>query len=137
MGNSSSICLYNQININLFSPKDYKQLFNLRHAQARNIIERIFGVCKKWFKVLVIAQEYNVETQAQLVSALSVVHNFIRIHDPDDLPENDEEEDHSQLNVDIGRLQHTIGADERGRAAERRDTIAKAMWADYERICSR
>ena len=30
----------------LISPKNAQELFNLWHAQARNVIERIFGVLK-------------------------------------------------------------------------------------------
>jgi hypothetical protein len=30
-------------------PKDYKELFNLRHAQMRNAVERIFGILKNDF----------------------------------------------------------------------------------------
>lgn len=31
-----------------------------------------------------MAQEYSLKMQAQLVSGLAVLHNFIRIHDPND-----------------------------------------------------
>lgn len=65
-------------------PENYKELFNLRHAQAHNVIECIFGVMKKQFKVLHDGCEYPIETQAQLVPALAALHNFIRIYDPDD-----------------------------------------------------
>lgn len=104
----------------------------MRHAQARNVIERIFGVCKKRFKVLIVPQEYPIRTQAQLVSALAVVHNFIRIHDPEDIPE-DEEEDRQGRGDDVGTLQGHAVQDDRGRATQRRDAIAQAMWDDYER----
>lgn len=39
---------------------------------------------KRRFKVLTIPQEYNLNTQAQIVSVLTVVHNFMKIQDPDD-----------------------------------------------------
>ena len=67
--------------------KDAKELFNLCHAQlrCRNVIKHIFGILKKWFKVLIVPQEYEIKIQAQLVSTLSVVHNFICVHDPHDL----------------------------------------------------
>src|ERR1700731_2614135 len=87
----------------LCSPRNYQELFNLRHTQLRNIIERIFGVFKKRFKVLVIPQEYNIKTQAKLVSALAVLHNFIRIHDPEDLPNENADHDNHE-DVIHGRL---------------------------------
>jgi hypothetical protein len=36
-----------------------------------------FGVAKKQFKVLVLAQELDIKTQAQTIFALAVLHNFI------------------------------------------------------------
>ena len=33
-------------------PRDYKELFNLRHAQLRNHIERVIGILKMRFPVL-------------------------------------------------------------------------------------
>jgi hypothetical protein len=41
-----------------FSPKNPKELFNLRHSSLRNAVERIFGVLKKRFKVLTYQLEY-------------------------------------------------------------------------------
>ncbi len=38
-------------------PQNPKELFNLRHAQLRNVVERIFGVVKKRFPVLTRATE--------------------------------------------------------------------------------
>ena len=59
------------------SPKDKKELFNLRHAQARNVIERIFGVLKRRFRILLLAPEYNIEIQNRIPAALAALHNFI------------------------------------------------------------
>jgi hypothetical protein len=114
--------------------QNHKELFNYRHAQLRNIIERTFGVFKRRFKVLINAQEYSLETQARLVSALAVVHNFICIHDPRDVDptETDIIEDQgSQIQGAIRGREERVAADERGRAAEHRDRIAHAMWRDY------
>ena len=68
----------------------------------------------------------------QLISALAVIHNFIRIYDPDDLPEDFDGIDNDDENVEpCGWLQTHVTAEERGWAVARRDTIAKAMWRDY------
>ena len=66
-------------------PQNSKELFNLRHAQARNAIECIFGIVKRQFRILVAAPEYDIQTQAKIVLAICTLHNFIHIHDPDDL----------------------------------------------------
>ena len=39
---------------------------------------------KKRFRVLLLPQAYPIETQVQLVSALTVVHNFICLFNPKD-----------------------------------------------------
>ena len=65
-------------------PKNKEELFNLHHAMLRNVIERIFGVLKRRFRILQLAPEYNIDTQSRLPAALSALHNFIRTQDPDD-----------------------------------------------------
>jgi hypothetical protein len=62
-------------------PQNHEELFNLRHASARNAMEHIFGVFKCQFSVFKTAPEYPIDMQAMLVPALAAVHNFVRIHD--------------------------------------------------------
>ena len=62
-----------------------EELFNLRHASARNVIEHIFGVLKRRFRILVHPPEYSMDIQARLPPALAALHNFIRIHNPDEI----------------------------------------------------
>jgi len=57
-------------------------LFNLRHSQCRNSIERIFGVVKRRFPILKTAPEYPFPSQVKLVLALTALHNFIKRHQP-------------------------------------------------------
>nr|XP_040243870.2 uncharacterized protein LOC120963323 [Aegilops tauschii subsp. strangulata] len=59
-------------------PQNAKELFNLRHAQLRNHIERIIGVVKKRFPVLKCASHYPIESQPDIVIACCALHNFIR-----------------------------------------------------------
>ena len=123
------------------SPQNHKELFNYRHARLRNVIERIFGVVKRRFKVLVIAQEYSPEIQSRLICALAVLHNFIRVYDPSDTFEDTEIETESSAGVNRESAQAerrtatladwAVGNEERNRASERRESIALAMWADY------
>jgi hypothetical protein len=44
------------------TPENAKELFNLRHSSLRNVIERIFGVVKRKFKILGIIAEYSIQT---------------------------------------------------------------------------
>jgi DDE superfamily endonuclease len=59
-------------------PENPKELWNLRHASLRNVIERIFGVLKKRFPILDTSRRFPLATQFRLVHALCAVHNFIR-----------------------------------------------------------
>ena len=98
------------------------------------MIERIFGVLKKRFKVLLLAQEYSFATQAQIVPALAALHNFILIHDPSDISEDrldTEPEPNTDRDDTWSRNQGAVSQEERTRAAERRERIALAMWEDY------
>jgi hypothetical protein len=51
---------------------------------ACNVIERIFGVVKRRFQILLLAPEYNLEIQARIPAALCVIHNFIAKYDSSD-----------------------------------------------------
>jgi hypothetical protein len=108
-------------------------LYNLRHASARNIIERIFGVLKRRFRILLIAPEYGLDIQARIPSALCAVHNFNRKHD---LPDSEEAFPNDRAyfddNDDTDNVPHpTDDAEEGNNAGTMRDQIAQAMWDDY------
>jgi hypothetical protein len=136
----------------LFShrPQDFEELFNLRHAQARNVVERIFRVFKRRFALMEAAPEYSSETQSQFIPALGGIHNFIRIHDPSDhtlqqwrreepsttrdaLANNSESESSVQLHeIQPDNLGFEVTCEERDRAAAQRDIIAEQIWDDYQ-----
>ena len=63
------------------TPENAKELFNLRHATLRNVIERIFRVLKRKFKVLNTPAEYSVNTQIHLVITLTGLANFLTIYE--------------------------------------------------------
>jgi hypothetical protein len=107
----------------------------------RNIIERIFGVMKRQWRVLQLLPEYSMFVQARIPAALCALHNFIHRHDPDmfdalydgQLLEHDGIDD-----VALGELgDGPADAVERDRANARRDAIASAMWQDYTAECIR
>lgn len=68
------------------------------------------------------------------MAACAALHNFIIKHDPKDpsLTEEEEEENDIYLRaIPSVDLVSNIPRDESKRADERRDNIAKAMWASY------
>ncbi len=122
--------------ISFTSPANKEELFNLRHAQARNIIERIFGVLKNRFHILLIGPGYSVEVQAKIPAALCAIHNFIRLHDSQE-DESLEAEELVACDADAGddfARQMDFIAEDNNHVTERRDFIAQAMWDDYQNI---
>ena len=137
------------IYISFSRPKTKEELFNLRHAQARNVVERIFGILKRRFAVFSRAPEYPIETQTRLIPAISALHNFLRIHDrtdeAHDLGSNNTlhregsgsissfvtEDIAEQEEIAPEELGMQISEAEKARASARRDRIAQQMWDDY------
>lgn len=90
---------------------------------------------------MVVAPQYNLHTQAKIPAALAALHNFIRMHDPDDDAQDNNghnlEEGHSlqsSVEIEVEHLGGHISQAEKDRAGVKRDGIAMAMWTDYQRI---
>lgn len=60
------------------APQDPKEMFNMRHTKARNVIERAFAVLKMRWGILRSASFYPIETQIRLIMTCFLLHNFIR-----------------------------------------------------------
>lgn len=113
-----------------YRPVNRQELFNLRHASARNVIERAFGVLKKRFRILLLPLPYSLDIQARIPVALCAIHNFIISHQPDEEALPDDDPDGLP-----GLQEDTNGADDPEDEDEGdtslRDRIASAMWDDY------
>eukprot|EP00644_Phytophthora_capsici_P018771 jgi/Phyca11/132434/e_gw1.165.1.1 len=59
-------------------PQTPQELFNLRHAKARNIVERLIDILKRWFRVLCSGMECEFPTTKSVIYACMLLHNFIR-----------------------------------------------------------
>ncbi|XP_047956848.1 uncharacterized protein LOC125202492 isoform X2 [Salvia hispanica] len=59
-------------------PKNPREMFNMRHTSARNIIERAFAILKMRWGILRSASYYPIETQTMLIMACFLLHNYIR-----------------------------------------------------------
>lgn len=117
----------------LYSPRNREELFNLRHAMARNPIERIFGIVKRRFPILVRPPEYSMDIQARIPCALAAVDNVIRLHDPFEIHDFEETITDPSPGECNGTLVERPPTDEEKEEAESfRDIIAQAMWEDYQ-----
>jgi hypothetical protein len=61
-------------------PQNAKELFNLRHSSLRNVIERMYGVLKRRFPILVKMSPYQYEFQCDIVHCTFLLHNFVRLN---------------------------------------------------------
>jgi hypothetical protein len=62
-------------------PRSYSTFVMLR---ARNVIERIFGVLKQRFRILLLPPHYPLDFQARIPVALCALQNFIQEIDHDE-----------------------------------------------------
>lgn len=128
--------------IAIYRPKTPQELYNLCHAQARNIIERIFGVIKKHWVILTLPAHYDMTIQAHIPAALAAVHNYIIEHDPFEVPElqnpNFDIDPMPGQHVDaddVGELgEAELSNEEKERASAKGDSIAQAMWVQYQEV---
>ena len=119
-------------------PQNAKELFNLRHAQLRNHIERIIGVVKKRFPVLKCASHYPIESQPDIVIACCALHNFICNHEG-----GEQRFDQVGSNIDPTHIVDIPSGDTKYRSDvqslnerralghSKRDRIAESMRKDY------
>ena len=116
----------------------------MRHAQARNCIERIFGISKKRFPILKSPNEYPYDSQVKLVLALAAVHNFIfkRNGEEECLVWEREEEVERERTGNRGgasisnEFDIDPAADDIGMKGFR-DRLAQQMWIDYQTYVNR
>lgn len=60
------------------APRTGHELFNLHHSKLRNVVGRAFAALKQRFSILQTAPRYPTKTQAKIVVACCILHNFIR-----------------------------------------------------------
>lgn len=128
------------------NPQNAKELFNKRHSQARNVIERAFGIMKSRFGILRIAPQYSMDTQVKIVTACAILHNFIRKHGgdmfDDELFQASEEggqesdvttypADDYQHNDQASQVFKYYSKAERQQWSNFRDAYAARLWHDY------
>ncbi|XP_020247765.1 protein ALP1-like isoform X1 [Asparagus officinalis] len=124
------------------TPKNRRELFNLRHSSLRSKIESAFGTLKNRFKILCAKPHYPFPIQVDIVLACTILHNFIATVDPrDELLNVDEFNEDIDGEVafenDTNLVDFTQNQSQREQTKSRnewktlRDNIAWAMWVDY------
>ncbi|KAH6822384.1 hypothetical protein C2S53_003849 [Perilla frutescens var. hirtella] len=88
-------------------PINHQEYFNLKHAKARNVIERSFGLLKGRWTILRSTSFYPIKVQNRIIMACCLLHNFIHTDMPYDPLESTIPEDwtnnasHVQLDEDF------------------------------------
>ncbi|XP_039141252.1 putative nuclease HARBI1 [Dioscorea cayenensis subsp. rotundata] len=109
------------------TPANHKELYNLRHSSARTTIERAFGSLKGRFKILTSRPFFPFKTQAELVLATCILHNYILSGGEDVfIPSEEEWTPHRPPSQSNTREQR----EEAQEWVAHRETIACNMWAN-------
>jgi len=114
-----------------------KELFNLRHAQARNVIERIFGVLKQRFRILLLPPRYPLDFQPRIPVALCALQNFIQKIDKNEgaIPNDSLQATHTYASDNSNDHDSGLIADDdeegNSEVKSRRMNIANEMWKSY------
>ena len=113
-------------------------MFNLRHAQARNAIERNFGVLKQRFRILLLPPHYPLDFQPRIPAALCALQNFIQENDDNEgaIPTDPYQSAYTPFpsNTDNDPDTGFITEDDdegNSEIKKRRVNIANEMWESY------
>ena len=86
-----------------------------------------------------MAPEYNMSFEAWIPVTLATVHNFIQEHEPEEEENNNDPNDLQSIGGGVGDDDDEVAEinDGLGQHDNRRDQIAKDMWAQYidEHLC--
>ncbi|KAG8472494.1 hypothetical protein CXB51_034181 [Gossypium anomalum] len=63
-----------------YQPSTPEEFFNMKHASARNVIERCFGLLKLRWGILRSPSFYPVNVHNRIIIACCLLHNFIRTY---------------------------------------------------------
>ncbi|XP_042059276.1 uncharacterized protein LOC121803712 [Salvia splendens] len=112
-------------------PHNPREMYNMRHTKARNVIERAFAVVKMRWGILRSASYYPINTQVELILSCFLLHNFIRGQmtvDPIELELDGHhigmglQEEVPEENVYVDTIEATPAWN------NKRDQLAEAMW---------
>ena len=116
-------------------PQNPKEIFNMRHTRARNVIERAFAVLKMRWAILRSAAFYPVKVQIRLIMACFLLHNFIRsemtsdpIEQEIDGVEGDEDAEHDDEGIEF-----VDGVEPSTEWNQKREEMAQVMW---DQVCA-
>ena len=100
--------------------------------------EMSLNIFLEFFHILLLAPEFSIRVQAQIVSALCTTHNFIKHHDSKEGELPDENSEHSTFAQNPGdngvQEINYIEEDVPAEVVAHHDQIVQNMWESYQRI---
>ncbi|XP_021753802.1 protein ALP1-like [Chenopodium quinoa] len=114
-------------------PESAEEFYNMKHARARNVIERCFGLLKGRWSILRSPSFFPIRTHGRIVMACCLLHNLIRKFMPtDDIKEDElsESDDDSESDSDDEREFITSVATS-DHWTNFRNTLAQDMFNDW------
>jgi hypothetical protein len=113
-------------------PENSKELFNLRHASMRNVIERIFGVVKRKYQILRSPSEYSIDTQTRIILACCTLHNYVRSIEGEKADCWLDTESQDTISDIQPAVAYPEGVTSSKKMDKFRDQLAEKMWAQYQ-----
>lgn len=111
-------------------PRTARELFNLRHAKLRQVVERTIGLFKRRWRMLGSSSECSIDTFNAAVYSCAHLHNMIG-NDVNPVVDVDASDtDTGDAESDAGGI--VSGPASTPSACAWRDGIADAMWAEYQ-----
>ena len=117
------------------NPSNAKELFNLRHSTARNVIERTFGLLKMRWAILRKNSYFDLQNQIRIINACCILHNFVRDRqrDMDDLLLGQVDQVISVESHDVqSEVSMITNVQSSNQWTNFRDTKANQMFDDYQ-----
>ena len=85
-------------------PHSAEEYFNMRHARARNIVERCFGRLKGCWAILRAPSYFPIKTQCRIIMACALLHNLILQNMSRDPMEDDDLSLDSSMEITEGEV---------------------------------
>ncbi|KAL3522510.1 hypothetical protein ACH5RR_015344 [Cinchona calisaya] len=105
----------------------------MKHAKARNVIERCFGLLKGRWKILASPALFPIQTQGRIILACSLLQNLIRRKmstDPQEMIRNEDEQSEDEEDGKIEYISIIGSTDE---WTNFRNNLAQGMYSIWRR----
>lgn len=115
-------------------PHSAEEYFNMRHAKARNIVERGFGRLKGRWAILRSPSFYPIKTQGRIIMACALLHNLILQKMPFDPLDDDEyimEDTWDVVEGELGEQEFITSISTTNEWTNFRNVLAQEMYNSY------